>query len=107
MSAFTAINEQKLHSEKMVMEQMHTTTGTGKINNAEHVVDKELIMMHKHEIAVWDYLMTQYNLKPGLHKFGKKGTEAAVSELTQLHVMDTWKVMDPSQVSREERVKAL
>jgi hypothetical protein len=33
--------------------------------------------------------MTQYNLKPSLCKFGKKGVEAAVLELTQLHMIDT------------------
>ncbi len=106
-SALTVINEQKLHSGEMVREQMPMTTATIKINNAEHVVDKELMTMHKHKIAVWGHLMTQYNLKPVLGKFGKKGADAAVSELTQLHVMDTWKVMDPSQLSREERAKAL
>jgi hypothetical protein len=62
---------EKLHSGEMVREQMHTTTATIKIHNAEHVVDKELMTMHEHEIAVWGYLMTQYNLKPGVSKFGK------------------------------------
>ncbi len=33
--------------------------------------------------------MTQYNLKPGLRKFGKRGMTAAIKELTQLHIMDT------------------
>ncbi len=37
----------------------------------------------------------------------KKGAKAAVLELTQLHVMDTWKVMDPSQLSRDKKEKAL
>ncbi len=39
--------------------------------------------------------MTQYNLKAGLKKFGEKGTSAAMEELMQLHIMDTWKAMDP------------
>ncbi len=78
------------------MKQIHATTGTVKINNMEHVVDEELIKTHKHKVAVWGYLMTQHNLKQGLCKFGKKGAEAAVLELTQLHVMDIWKVMDPT-----------
>ena len=89
MSAIMATNEQKLHPKEVTMQQMHTTTATLKINDTVHVADKELMMMHKHEIAVWGYLMTQYNLRPGLRKFGKKGAEAAVSELTQLHMMDT------------------
>ncbi len=77
------------------MQQMHATTVTLKLNDTIQVVDKELMMTHKHKIAMWGYPMTQYNLKPSLRTFGIKGTEVAVSELTQLHMMDTWKVMDP------------
>jgi hypothetical protein len=51
--------------------------------------------------------MTQYNLKPGLRKFGKRGAIAVRDELTQLHIMDTWTAMDPSKLPREERMKAL
>jgi hypothetical protein len=51
--------------------------------------------------------MTQYNLKPGLRKFGNKGEMAAVNELTQLHVMDTWKPMYADKLSREQRMQAL
>ena len=51
--------------------------------------------------------MTQYNLKPGLRKFGARGETAAISELTQLRVMDTWTVMDPTKLTREDRRKAL
>jgi hypothetical protein len=46
--------------------------------------------------------MTQYNLKPGLRKFGEKGAKAAMDELTQLHIMDTWMAMDPSKITRED-----
>jgi hypothetical protein len=46
-------------------------------------------------------------LKPGLRKFGEKGAMAAMDELTQLHVMDTWTAMDPSKLSREDRMGAL
>ncbi len=52
-------------------------------------------------------VMTQYNLKPGLRKFGARGATVAVNELIQLHIMDTWTVMNPSKTSREERMKAL
>jgi hypothetical protein len=51
--------------------------------------------------------MTQYNLKPGLRKFGERGATAARDELTQLHIMDIWKAMDPSKILREEQMKAL
>ncbi len=102
-----AMNEQKLHPGEMSMQQMHATTATLKLDDTVHMVDNELMTMYKHEIVVWGYLMTQYNLKPGLCKFGIKGTEAAVLEPTQLHVMGTWKVMDPLQLSKEARAKAV
>ena len=51
--------------------------------------------------------MTQYNLKPGLRKFDQRGQTAAVKELTQLHVMDTWKPIHAEKLTREEKMKAL
>jgi hypothetical protein len=54
-------------------------------------------------MAVFGYLMTQYSLKAGLKELGHKGSEAAVSELTQLHVMDTWTPEDPTKLSRTKR----
>jgi hypothetical protein len=73
----------------------------------QHITDPELMTKSKDEMEVWGYLMTQYNLKPGLRKFGEQGATAARDELTQLHIMDTWKAMDPSKISREEQTKAL
>ncbi len=63
--------------------------------------------MSKDKIKVWVYLMTQYNLKPGLKKFAKCGEMAAVKELMQLHIMDMWTAMDPTKFSREQQMKAL
>jgi hypothetical protein len=77
------------------------------VDDTVHQIDLELHTTSEDEIAVWGYLMTQYNLKPGLRKFGKRGETAAISELTQLHVMDTWTVMDPTKLTREDRTKAL
>ena len=51
--------------------------------------------------------MTQYNLKPGLKKFRDRGATVAISELTQLHVMDMWTMMDPAKLMRDNRTKAL
>ncbi len=56
---------------------------------------------------VWAYLMTQYNLKPGLMKFGAMGVTAAVKELTQLHIIDTWAPLKVSKLSREQQMCAL
>ena len=76
-------------------------------DNTEHVIDKDLVTQLEDEFKVWAYVMTQYNLKPGLRKFGKRGVTAAVNKLTQFHIMDTWTAMDPSKISREEQMKAL
>ena len=51
--------------------------------------------------------MTQYNLKAGLRRFGDRGNATAMEEMTQLHIMDTWKVMDPAGLSQEEQMQAL
>jgi hypothetical protein len=91
-------------------EQIHATTWTGtgrEEDDTEHILDKDLMTESDDELKVWAYVMTQYNLKPGLRKFGAKGATAAVNELTQLHVMDTWTPLDPSKLSREEKMKAL
>ena len=66
-----------------------TTSSNLDVDDTVHQVDPELHTTSEDEIAVWGYLMTQYNLKPGLRKFGEQGATAAISELTQLHVMDT------------------
>ena len=88
--------------------QLYATTSTiAEIDSTEHAIDAELTTNSEDEMAVWGYLMTQYNLKPGLCKFGKRGTKAAVSELTQLHIIDTWAVMDPGHLTREDKAKAL
>ena len=89
-------------------ELVHATMSSDlNVDDTVHQIDPELHTTSEDEIAVWGYLMTQYNLKPGLRKFGKQGETAAISELTQLHVMDTWTVMDPTKLTREDRTKAL
>ena len=95
-NALAASKEREINSAKTSTNaQMHATMGRMELDDVEHESDKELTASDKQEVVVWAYLMTQYNLKPGLHKFGAKGEQAAMSELTQLHVIDTWTVMDP------------
>jgi hypothetical protein len=84
-------------------EMMHATTYTQnepEIDDTEHAVDPKLLTNSEDKMKVWGYLMTQYNLKPGLRKFGAKGQHAAIDKLTQLHVMDTWTAMDATKLSR-------
>jgi hypothetical protein len=93
-------------------ERMRATTSSQmdlepEVDCTQHIADPELLTKSKDEMKVWGYLMTQYNLKPGLRKFGEQGATTARDELTQLHIVDTWKAMDQSKISREERMKAL
>jgi hypothetical protein len=61
----------------------------------------------KEELGVMAYLLTQYNLKPGLRKFGTQEEKATLKEMTQLHIMDTWTPMEAGKLSREQRMRAL
>ncbi len=90
---------------------MATTTssalGTDMVDNATHVNNPELVSSLEEEMMVWGYMMMQYNLKAGLRKFGDKGKMAAMEEMMQLLIMDTWKAMDPAKLSREVQMRAL
>jgi len=77
------------------------------IDDATHKIDPKLCTTSQEEMMVWAYMMRQYNLKPGLRKFGAKGVTAAVKELTQLHIMETWMPLEASKLSREQRMRAL
>ncbi len=76
-------------------------------NDTIHRNNPEMTTMSEDEIKVWAYLMTQYNLMPGLKNFGKQGKMAAVKEPMRLHIMDTWIAMDPKKLSREQQMKVL
>jgi hypothetical protein len=76
-------------------------------DDATHKIDPKLCTTSQEEMMVWAYMMTQYNLKPGLRKFGTRGVTAAVKELTQLHIMDTLMPLEASKLSREQRMHAL
>ncbi len=69
------------------------------IDKVEHKIDAELVTESEDEIKVCGYMTTQYNLKTGLKKFGEKVTLTAMEELTQLHIMDTWKAMDLTELN--------
>ena len=93
-------------------ERKHATTSSAiqsepTVNKTLHRIDAELVTELEDEMKVWAYLMTQYNLKPGLRKFGAfgaRGTTAAMDELTQLHI---WKAMDLSKLMRENQMNVL
>ncbi len=77
------------------------------INDTVHRIDAALTTTSEDELKVWGYVMTQYNLKPGLRKFGQRGQTAAVKELTQLHIMDTWTPLQAEKLLQEQRMRAL
>ena len=52
------------------------------IDDTTHTIDPKLCTTSEEEMMVWAYIMTQYNLKPGLRKFGARGATAAIKELT-------------------------
>jgi hypothetical protein len=107
-SAHIAVKEQELYVLGRNTRVMHATTAAEiDINTTEHATNQELTTDSKQEIAVWAYLMTHYNLKQGLRNFGEQGAKVAVTELTQLHITDTWTMMDPSTLIKEDRSKAL
>ena len=107
-SALRAAKEQELHVLGVSKVLMHATTASYfDIDDTVHMVHPESCTTDEHEIAVWGYLMMQYNLKPGLRKFRECRATAAVSELTQLHVMNMRLVMDPTKLTRNNRAKAL
>jgi hypothetical protein len=72
---------------------MHATTWTGTTmteDDTKHIADEQLVMELENKLKVWAYMMTQYNLKPGLRKFGApRGATATVDKLMQLYIMDT------------------
>jgi hypothetical protein len=87
---------------------IHTTmTSNLVVDDVIHHLKLDLSTTSKHKAAVWGYLMTQCNLRPGLRKFGEPGAMAAVSELMRLHVMDIWSVMDPTKLTRDDRKRVL
>ena len=56
-------------------ERMHATIWMGTTttrDGTEHVIDKDLVTKLEDKFKVWAYVMTQYNLKPGLRKFGAR-----------------------------------
>eukprot|EP00957_Ditylum_brightwellii_P165026 12564098-Ditylum_brightwellii.AAC.1 len=52
-------------------------------------------------------IMTQYHVSKGLKIFGKKGTEAVMSELKQLHNRSVLDPKDPNKLSDEEKKVSL
>jgi hypothetical protein len=48
----------------------HNMLASDLIDDTTHTSNSQLITDSKGEIKVWGYVMTQYNLKAGLRRFG-------------------------------------
>ena len=89
-SVIEANNLVRMTNEERLVAMTVTTTSKPFVDDVMHQVDRVMCTTSEEELGVMAYLLTQYNLKPGLRKFGAKGEKAALKEMTQLHIMDTW-----------------
>lgn len=59
------------------------------------------------EAAIFGCIMLQLSLKQGLKRWGKKGADSALKEMTQMHDMNAFFTRDVKTLTREQRVRAL
>jgi hypothetical protein len=62
---------------------------------------------HQSHIILQSIIMTQYNLKQGIKKFGAKGKEAVLAELQQMYDLDVMAPVSKYDLTSEERKGAL
>jgi hypothetical protein len=62
---------------------------------------------HQSHVILQNIIMTQYNMKQGLKKFGLRGKDAFMSELQQLHDRDVMKPIDKGKLTPSKRKGAL
>ena len=59
----------------------------------------------------WDhvvhYAMTQLSMKAGLKRWRTKGSQAVSNELSQLHLQDTFRPINPKSLSKSDYDKVL
>jgi hypothetical protein len=106
-SVFEASQLGRMTKEEQLLATTASTSLKEMVDDVTHDIDRDFGIMSEDKMIVWAYLMVQYNLKPGLRKFGSRGEEAVVKELSQLHIMDTQTPMEASKLSREQRMCAL
>ncbi len=73
------------------------------IDNGVHEFDPELTIRSEDKIKVFEYLM----IKTRIAKVWTKGSRCSHERANGSHVMDTWTAMDPTKLTREERMQAL
>jgi hypothetical protein len=90
----------RMTKEEQLLVTTASTSLKEMVNDVMHDINRDLCTSSEDEMRIWAYLMVQYNLKLGLRKFGSRGEEAAVKELSQLPIMDMWTPMEASKLSR-------
>ena len=65
--------------------------------------NKKTHSMNKNNIN----LLQTYNLKHGLNQFGKEGLKAVQNEMKQLHKRNVFEPINPYELTKEERNKAM
>jgi hypothetical protein len=93
--------------ECLIATNASNTLGTDMVDDTTYINNPELVSSLEEEMMVWGYMMMQYNLKARLQKFGDKGKTAAMEEIMQLYIMDTWKAMNPAKLSWEQQMQVL
>ena len=74
-------------------------------SHVEHCPEMDKGEVNEHILGV--ILIHQYNLKKGLELFGDKAELTTVKELKQIHDMGTYVPMNPKELTREQKAKAL
>jgi hypothetical protein len=90
------------------MDSYNSFLSEGVINmNAGDAEDYKMTDDEVNHHIIGVVMAQHFSLKAGLKKFGVPGEEATTKELTQLHDMVTFIPMDPTKLSRADRLKAL
>jgi hypothetical protein len=76
-------------------------------NDGIEFVKEDPIELYEGEEAIFGSIMMQLSLKAGLKKWGKRGEESAMKEMTQLHDLEAFFQRDPSTMTQEQRKGAL
>ncbi len=64
------------------------------------------LLMDEYDEEEWNYVQ-QYSLKKGIEKYGKRGEQSAIDEMTQLHDRGSFRPLDVKKLSPLERKKAM
>ena len=90
------------------MDSRSYPTGYANVNVTQGYVDKmKMDPNEAREHVMGVALAHVFGLKAGLKEFGQKGEKAVSKELSQLQDMDTYVPVDPSTLTREQKVEAL